>query len=261
MQGTSGTAAGGYGEVLLASLDALLLVGACYRMLETGGVRGVSGDGYVYVLLPHDGYALAHVVGAVAVYLGTGAVGVSLAEYLLQLAGEVVVLGLYVCKAVDTGDDLRSVLSKTIQDYAQRFLANLVCLGSDSDSALSGCEGLVACQEAEALGVLLQEHLSKVSMSQTYLTLVSYRTRDTESLQALSDGGGSVGSLAAALLDGDSRAGDVSPACVLKADRLNALDLVVYVQSGVLCNLLCFLERSNAIAVQNLIDFVNSSFI
>ena len=75
---------------------------------------------------------------------------------------------------LDTCDDLSSVLSKTVQDNAQRFLTNLVCLGSDTDSALSGCKGLMACQEAEALGVLFQKHLSKVSMSQTYLTPVSY---------------------------------------------------------------------------------------
>ena len=230
-------------------------------MLETGRVRGVSGDGNVYVLLPHDGNAFTYVVCAVAVYLRTGAVRVCFAEYFLQLAGVIIILGLYICKAVDTCDDLSSVLSKTVQDNAQRFLTNLVCLLCDTDSALSGCEGLMACQEAEALGILFQKHLSKVSMSQTYLTLVCYRTRNTESLKALSDGCSSLGSLAAVLLDCDSGAYDVSPACVLKADRLNALDLVVYIQSGVLRNLLSFLDGSNAIAVQNLIDFVNSSFI
>ena len=119
----------------------------------------------------------------------------------------------------------------------------------------------MACQEAEALGILFQKHLSKVSMSQTYLTLVCYRTRNTESLKAFSNSCCCVRCLTAALLDGDSSACDVSPACVLEANRLNALYLIVYIQSGILCNLLCFLERSNAIAVQNLIDFVNSSFI
>ena len=37
MQGTARAAAGGHGEVLLALLDALLLVGAGNRMLETKG--------------------------------------------------------------------------------------------------------------------------------------------------------------------------------------------------------------------------------
>ena len=107
-------AAGSYGEVLLACLHALLLVGACYRMLESGGVGGVSGDGNVYALFPHDGNALTNVVGAVAVYLCSRAVGVSLAEYFLQLAGVVVILGLHIGEAVDSCDDLSGIFSKAV---------------------------------------------------------------------------------------------------------------------------------------------------
>ena len=86
-------------------------------MLETGRVGGVTGDGNVYALFPHDCNALCYVVSTVAVYLCTRAFrisGIALAEYFLNLAGIVVHLCLNICEAVDTGDDLCSVFSKTV---------------------------------------------------------------------------------------------------------------------------------------------------
>ena len=79
-------------------------------------------------------------------------------------------------------------------------------------------------------------------MSKTYFTLVSNGSRNTESLQALSDRCCGVCSCLTALLDGDSCTCDVSPACILETDRLNAFDLVVYVQSGIFCDLLSFFQ-------------------
>ena len=63
-----------------------------------------------------------------------------LAVYYLQLACVVVELCLNVCEAVDAADDLSSVLAKTVEDNAQRVLANLVCHLCNLDSALSSCE-------------------------------------------------------------------------------------------------------------------------
>ena len=74
MKGTACAAAGSNGEVLLACLEALLLVGACDRMLEAGRVGGVSGDGNINVLMPHDGNAFLYIVGTVAVNLCARAV-------------------------------------------------------------------------------------------------------------------------------------------------------------------------------------------
>ena len=58
--------------------------------------------------------------------------------YLLQGAGIVIELGLYICEAVDTGNDLGSVLSETVEDDAERFLTNFVGHLGDLDSAFSG---------------------------------------------------------------------------------------------------------------------------
>ena len=140
---------------------ALLLVGTCNRVLESGRVGGVTSDGNVNAFLPHDCYALGNVVCAVAVNLSAQTGGVCLAEYFLNLAGVVIHLGLNICKAVDSGDDLCSVLAKTVQDNAERLLTNLVCLLCDTDSALSSRKGLVTCQEAEALCLFLEQHLCR----------------------------------------------------------------------------------------------------
>ena len=91
------------------------------------------------------------------------------------LVGVRIILSLNKSKSVDTGDDLSSVFSKTVQDNAERFLTNFVSFLSDTDSALCCCEGLVACQECEALGILLQKHFTKVTMSKTYFTLCQQR--------------------------------------------------------------------------------------
>ena len=111
VKGTAGTAAGCNREVRLAGSNSFLLVGTCNGVLETGRVRGVSGDGNIDVFLPHDGNAFGDVVCAVAVDLGAGTVGVSDALYFLDLALLVVHLGLNEGEAVDTGDDLCSVLA------------------------------------------------------------------------------------------------------------------------------------------------------
>ena len=109
-------------------------------MLEACGVGRVTGDRYVYAFLPHDGYALTYIVGTVAVNLCTGTVRVSDALDLLEFACVVVKLGLHVGETVDACDDLCSVLTQTVEDYAEGLLTYLVGLGSDLDSTLSSSE-------------------------------------------------------------------------------------------------------------------------
>src|SRR5699024_6800589 len=126
MKGTSCTAAGSNGEVYLAFLVAFLLVGTCNGMLETCGVGGVTGDGNVNALFPHDGNAFLNAVRAVAVNLRAESFGVCLAEYFFYFVGVGIVLCLNICKSVDTGNDLCGVFAKSVQDNAERFLTNLV---------------------------------------------------------------------------------------------------------------------------------------
>ena len=119
VQGAAGTTTRSYAEVCLAGTYALLLVSTCGGVLETGGVGRVTGDGNVYVLVPHDGNTFANVVCTIAVNSSAGTIAVCLLADNLQLAGEVVELGLYIGETVDTADDHGSVLAKTVQDAAQ----------------------------------------------------------------------------------------------------------------------------------------------
>ncbi len=200
--------------------------------------------------MPHDGNTFLHVVCSVAVNLRTGSVGilaVAGAGKLFQLAGLVVVLGLYIGKAVDTGNDLGSVLAQSVQDNAERFFTNLVCLLCNTDCTLCRCKGLVACQKREALGIFFQKHLSKISMTKSNLPAVRYGTGNAEGLKSLSDGCSCLGCLAAILLDRDGGAYGVRPFCVFKADRLNILYHMIYIQSCGLCNFSSLFNRTDPV--------------
>ena len=249
MKCTSCTTAGSNGEVFFAFLVALFFVCSCYRMLETSRVCGVSCDGNVNALFPHDRNTFRNAVSAVAVNLCTKSLRIGFTEYFLNLVLIWIILCLYICKAVDTGDDLSSIFSKTVQDNTKRFFTNLVCFLSDTDRTLSCCERLMSCKEAEAVCLFLKKHLSKVSMSKTYFTCVCNGSRDTESLKAFSDSCCCVSGSSAAFFDRDSCTYCVSPASVLEADRLNAFDLIVNVQSCVFSDFLSFFDRSDSIAV------------
>ena len=114
VKGTSCTAAGCYGEVFLAFLYAFLLICTCYRMLETGRVGGVTGDGNVYALFPHDRYTLGNVICTITVYFRTKSLGVRFSPQFFHFACVIIHLCLYICKAVDTGNDLSRIFAKTV---------------------------------------------------------------------------------------------------------------------------------------------------
>ena len=143
-------------------------------MLETGRVGGVSCDGNVDALFPHDLHALAYIIGTVAAYAAADTLRVAGLVHDLELAGEVVELSLNVCETVDAADDLGSIFSKAVEDDAERFLANLVGHLGDLDGAFSGSVGLVACEECEALGLLAEKTGCEVAVAETYLAVVSY---------------------------------------------------------------------------------------
>ena len=64
-------------------------------------------------------------------------------------------------------------------------------------------------------------------MAKANLSLISNRAGDTEGLEALSDGCGSVSGLTAAFLNGNGCTHCICPAGILKADGLDLLYLVV----------------------------------
>ena len=261
MQSPARAAAGGHGEVLLALLDALLLVGACHGMLEPGGVGGVAGDGHVHALVVHDGHALADIVSAEAADSSPLAVGVLVLLDDLQLAGVVVELGLNIGEAVDPGDDLGSVLTQAVQDDPQGLLPGLVGAAGNADSTLSGSEGLVTGQEREALGLVPQQHSAQVAMAQAHLPVLGHGAVDAEGLQADADGLGGLSGGLNALLQRNGSAHGVGPASVLEADGLNALDDLVGIEALSLADLAALFHRGNAILGQDAVDLVDSSLV
>ena len=224
-------------------------------MLEADGVGGVAGDGALDVLLLHDGNALHDVVGAVALDRCALALGEGdLLDDGQGLSGDVV-LGLHIGEAVDAGDDVSGVLAQTVQDDAQGGLADLVCGAGDADGTLSSGEGLVACQESEAGGVLAQQTSAQVAVAQTDLTLLSDRTGDGESFQTFADGGCALGSIGQAALDGDGGAQGVSPDSVIKADGLHTADDLVAVDALSEEHLVAGVQRFEAVGLQACLDF------
>ena len=136
VQGTARAAAGSDGEVLLAVLDGPLLISASDQMLEADGVGGVAGDGALNILLLHDGNTLHDVVRAVALDSSTLAGGEGdLLHDGQGLRGDII-LGLHIGEAVDTGNDVSSILAQAVQDDAQGGLADLVCGAGDTDRTL-----------------------------------------------------------------------------------------------------------------------------
>jgi len=240
MKGTSCTTTGSYGEVFLSCFYTFFFVGSCNRVLETCRVGGVSCDRNVNAFFPHDRNAFTHVICTVAVYFGAQSVRVRNSLYFLKLACKVIILCLYIGKSIDSGDDLCSIFSKSVQDYTEWFFTYFVCFLCNTDCSLCCCEGLVSCQEAEAVCCFLKEHFSKVTVSKPYLTLISNGSRNTECLQSFSDSCCRICCSLASFLDRDCRTCDVSPACIFKADRLDAFDLVIYIQSGIFCDLFSF---------------------
>ena len=134
------TATGCNGEVAYAVLLAPLLIGTCNGMLESGGVGGVTGDRNADMLLLHDSNTLGNVVGAVALNVGSGALGEGLLLENGDRLGVGIEGGLYVGKTVDSGNDHSGILAKTIQNYAQGLYANLICIQRDLDRTLCCCD-------------------------------------------------------------------------------------------------------------------------
>ena len=261
MQSTTSTTTGSYGEVLLAKLDALLLVGTSYRMLEAGRVGGVAGDGNINLLQMHDSYTLWNRVSTIALNLGARTIRIRNLFYNVNLASLVIILGLNIGKAVDTGNNLGSVLAKTVQDNPERVLTNLVGSLSNTDSTLSSCKGLMTSQECEALSILSEEHGSQITMAQAYLTMVSNGARNTECLNTFTDSLGSISSSLYALLDCNSGTKSVSPLCVLEADWLQIRNDGSRVKALFLTDISGSFNGSNTVLLANFIYAVNAALI
>ncbi len=230
-------------------------------MLEAGRVGRVTGNGNVYVLLPQDGYTFAHIVGAIALHLGTGTVRVGNLLHHVHLTRIVVELSLYVGEAVDATDDHGSILAQTVQNDAERLLAHLVCHLSNLDGSLGSRERLVTGKEGKALCLLTKQTGCQVSVSDTYLAVVGNRTGDAEALQTDTDSLGSLGSILHALLDSDGCTADVCPLGILETDALSVFTHLVGVDTCIFANLVCLLDAVDTILLQSSKHLVDAALL
>ena len=87
-------------------------------------------------------------------------------------------------------------------------------------------------------------------MTETYLTVVSHRAGNTESLQTDTDSLSGVSSILAAFLQRDGTTYHIRPLCVLKADTLRLLTSEIRVKTILFTYLVSLLDRSDTIGIQ-----------
>ena len=230
-------------------------------MLEAGGVGGVACDGHIHAFAPHDGYAFAHVVRAIAVHFRTGTVGIRLVAHFFQFTGEVVKFRLHIGEAVDAGNNHGSVLAQAVQDDAQGIFAYFVCHFSDFDSAFSCGEGFVSCQEGKALRLFAEEACGEVAVPESYFAVVCHGTGDAECLQAFANGFSSVGSVLATFLEGNGSPYDVCPFGVLETDVLGLLAFQIRVDAVRGADGFSLFDGGNAVCVQYFIDLLDTAVL
>ena len=202
--------------------------------------------------MPEDSNTLANVVCTIAVNLQTSRV-VTVRDSLnnIDLTCSIVELSLYICKTIDTADDLSCVLTKTVQDNAQWILTNLVSHLSNLDSTLSSSEALVTSEESEALCLFTEKTTTEVTMADTNLTVVSYRTLDTECLKTLTNSLCTLSSALAALLDSNSSTSYICPLCILKTNILCLSANLIRINTEIFTNLVSLFEVLDAILLEN----------
>ena len=116
-------------------------------------------------------------------------------------------------------------------------------------------------EEAEALGLLREEHFAEVAVAEADLSVIGDGAGDAEGLEADADGGSSVGSLGAAALDSDGAADGVSPDGVLKADGLGLSHYLVAIDALSKSDFFAFFDGRDAVLGEDRVDLIYSSFV
>ena len=119
----------------------------------------------------------------------------------------------------------------------------------------------MTCQESKTLSLFAEQHGSQITVTDTYLAVVGYRTRNTKRLQTDTDCFGSICSILAAFLDSDGTTYNISPFCVLKADRLSLFTRLIRIESGSFADGVSFLYVFDAVGVQGFDDTFDTTVL
>ena len=116
-------------------------------------------------------------------------------------------------------------------------------------------------QEAEAAGLLAQQHGRQVAMAQANGPLIRNRAGDAECLQANADGLGSICSCFAALLQRNGSAKGIGPDSVFKSNRLNGADDSIHIDALLFGIGLYFFQGGEAIFSHAFFNLFDSSIV
>ena len=113
----------------------------------------------------------------------------------------------------------------------------------------------MTCEEAEALRLLGEEHLSEVAVAEADLAVFGDGAGDAEGLETDADSGGGVRSLDSAALYCDGAADGVCPNSVIEADGLGTSDDLVAVDALSEEHLVASVQRLQTVSLQACLDF------
>ena len=231
----------------------LFLVSACNGMLETGRVGRVTCDGYVNALFVHDSNTFLNVVCSIAVNFSTKTFRIRFTEYFFYCRS---VYGSY-SVSTNVNPLIREIIcscvfSKTVQDNAKRFFTNFVCLLSNTDSTFCCGKGLMSCKESRNTLSLLPEAFYQGYHVQDLLYVYQQLNQEYKMPEVRSP----IAAAASAarlqsFFDCNCCTYYICPASIFKTNWLNTFNLVIYIQTSVFRNLLCFFDRGDTIAQLN----------
>jgi hypothetical protein len=129
-------------------------------------------------------------------------------------------------------------------------LADLVGGADDADGALGGREGFVAGEEAEALGLVAQQHGAEIAVAEADLALLGDGAGHAEGLQADADILGGVGAFLTPFFIAMAVPTRVGPDGVVERDRLHAADDLLDVYALFKADVAAFLQRTDAVLLE-----------
>ena len=98
-------------------------------------------------------------------------------------------------------------------------------------------------------------------MTETYLTVISNRTGNAERLKTYTDFFGSLSSGLNLIFECDSTTYNISPSSVFKADRLNAFNDIVSVNTGFVANFFSLFNGGNTVFCEFCVNLIYSSVL
>ena len=98
-------------------------------------------------------------------------------------------------------------------------------------------------------------------MSETYFTVISYRTRNTECLKSDTDSLGSFSSVLAAFLQCDGCSYYISPFGILEADRLRVFASLIRIKTILLANSVSFFDILDTVFVKGSEDLFDTAVL